>query len=65
MPDVKSATPIPTAVVGNLAPAGWRWRCGACGKTTKDRFGHERGWDASCMLNSFLVKTFDEGLVQP
>jgi hypothetical protein len=38
-----------------IAPEGFVWVCGACGKWTKDRYGSERGWDESCMLNSNLV----------
>lgn len=36
------------------APDGFVWVCHACGKTTKDRYGSDRGWDESCMLNSAL-----------
>jgi hypothetical protein len=35
----------------------------ACGKKTRDRYGEERGWDESCMLNSVLVRAI-EGIVQ-
>lgn len=42
------------------APEGAIWICGACGKTSEDRFGmvgeHSAGWDESCMLNAVLVK---------
>ena len=37
-----------------IAPAGKRWRCGACGKTSTDRYDGPGGWDEACMLNSFL-----------
>jgi hypothetical protein len=52
----RGATDILSEIVGPIAPPGWRWRCGACGKTARDRFGEERGWNESCMLNSFLEK---------
>jgi hypothetical protein len=44
------------------APAGKVWFCMMCGKTTKDCYGEERGWDESCALNSILV---DEATKQP
>lgn len=47
---------IESSVVSNIAPPGWIWRCGACGKKTRDRYGEAGGWDESCMLNSTLVK---------
>lgn len=37
-----------------IAPEGQIWVCAACGKTTKDNHGNERGWDESCMLNAVL-----------
>lgn len=37
-----------------IAPEGKLWVCHACGKTAKDRYGEEGGWDESCMLNSGL-----------
>jgi hypothetical protein len=40
-----------------VALPGYVWVCGACGKTSRDRYGHERisrGWDESCMLNAVL-----------
>jgi len=40
----------------NIAPEGMVWVCGACGKTTKDKYGNERGWDESCMLNAILCE---------
>jgi hypothetical protein len=39
-----------------------RFVCAACGKTSETRYGfakdtdHDRGWDASCMLNAVLCK---------
>lgn len=40
------------------APDGQVYVCGACGKTSPNRApgtkGASRGWDESCMLNSFL-----------
>lgn len=38
----------------NIAPEGKLWVCLACGKTAKDQFGEEGGWDESCTLNSYL-----------
>lgn len=44
--------------VGNqLAPDGQVYVCAACGKRSKDQYGHrklDRGWDESCMLHSVL-----------
>lgn len=38
-----------------FAPTGAVWVCGACGKTSKDRYGDGRSsWDESCMLNAIL-----------
>jgi hypothetical protein len=39
-----------------IAPAGTIWVCGACGKTSRDRYGDadSRGWDSSCMLHAVL-----------
>lgn len=42
-------------VADNIAPEGKIWVCQACGKTAVDRYGSERGWDESCMLNSSLT----------
>jgi hypothetical protein len=42
----------------HVAPEGQVYVCGACGKRSRDRYGEQkidRGWDASCMLNSVLV----------
>lgn len=39
----------------NYAPEGKLWKCGACGKTVKDQYGEEGGWDESCMINSYLI----------
>jgi hypothetical protein len=50
--DRDSRPPQPT---DPIAPAGKVWICCACGKRTKDRYGDERGWDESCMLNSVLT----------
>lgn len=37
------------------APVGQIWVCGACGKTSKNRYGDDHSpWDESCMLNSAL-----------
>jgi len=44
--------------VGNYeAPPGQIWVCGACGKTSRDKYGEKRisrGWDESCMMNAVL-----------
>lgn len=38
-----------------IAPPGTIWVCGACGKTSKDRYGdRSSSWDESCVLNSVL-----------
>lgn len=47
-----------------LAPEGQAWVCLACGKTSRSRFGLDKGnknvamkgWDASCVLNSQLIQ---------
>lgn len=52
----KEQTTLPIEVVGSIAPPGWVWQCGACGKRIRDRYGESGGWDESCMLNSVLVK---------
>lgn len=44
------------------APAGKVWLCMMCGKTTKDCYSDERGWDESCVMNCILV---DETTKQP
>jgi hypothetical protein len=49
-------TGLPSSLLGNIAPLGWVWLCGCCGKRTRDRYGEECGWDESCMLNAVLVK---------
>lgn len=44
------------------APDNMVWVCGACGKTSRTRYGFDadnknvcdRGWDASCMANAVL-----------
>jgi hypothetical protein len=40
----------------HIAPPGTIHVCGACGKTARDKYGMERGWDESCMLNAVLCK---------
>lgn len=51
-----------------LCPDGTRWVCGACGKTSRTRYGWthpggdklvteracDDGWDSSCMMNAVL-----------
>lgn len=44
------------------APGGKVWLCMMCGKTAKDMFGEERGWDESCAINCIAV---EEGTPQP
>jgi len=44
-------------MANHVAPEGQVYVCGACGKLSQDRYGFQkisRGWDESCMLNSFL-----------
>ena len=41
-------------IKNHISPEGKVWVCMACGKYTKDRFGDDFGWDASCVLNSAL-----------
>ena len=44
------------------APENMVWVCGACGKTSRTRYGHnaenknvcDPGWDTSCMMNAVL-----------
>lgn len=40
----------------NVAPDGFLWQCGACGKKVKDKFSDNGEWDESCMLNAVLIK---------
>lgn len=47
---------MPAAETDHIAPLGKLWVCTACGKTTRDSYGSEKGWDESCMLNSVLVE---------
>lgn len=44
------------------APAGKVWLCMMCGKTAKDCYGEDRGWDESCACNCILV---DEATKHP
>lgn len=41
-----------------MEPPGAIWVCGACGKSSQDRYGIEgeksAGWDESCMMNAVL-----------
>ena len=48
---------IPRDMPHPIAPKGAIWVCGACGKTSPDRYGNRestRGWDVSCAMNSSL-----------
>lgn len=38
------------------APNGATWVCGACGKTARNRYTWEGGWDESCMLHAVLCR---------
>lgn len=38
----------------HVAPAGTIYVCRACGKTARDTFMGNAGWDESCMLNAVL-----------
>lgn len=38
----------------HVAPEGFIYVCGACGKTARDTYNGPRGWDESCMLNAVL-----------
>lgn len=49
-------------MIERYAPEGRIWLCMMCGKTAKDCFTHERGWDESCAMNCILV---DETTKQP
>jgi hypothetical protein len=42
-------------IASRIAPDGKLWRCGACGKTIRDQYAENGGWDESCMLNSYLI----------
>ena len=46
-------------IKGHEAPEGYRWVCLMCGKTSPEQtgVGGDRGWDASCFLNSVLVES--------
>lgn len=49
------------AHTNEVAPAGQRFICSACGKMSRDLDGTQRisgGWDESCMLHAVLC--FDE-----
>ncbi len=53
---------------GEVAPEGQVWVCRCCGKTEKDLFGADNGWDEACVINAKLCYedklVFDEeGLV--
>ena len=46
-------------MANQVAPEGQVWVCAACGKRSKDLYGHQpinRGWDVSCMLNALLCR---------
>lgn len=50
-PAAENASPVDL----HIAPEGAIWVCGACGKTSKDRYGDAgSSWDESCMLNAIL-----------
>lgn len=40
-----------------VAPEGQIWRCGACGRLSRDRYGNQAlsaSWDESCFMNAVL-----------
>lgn len=58
-----SKSKIPEDMSGtDEAPEDMVWVCGACGKTSRTRYGFDKdekrvcdyGWDESCMLNAVL-----------
>lgn len=56
--DTKTAATEKGRMANQEAPAGQVFVCGACGKRSRDEYGInpiDRGWDESCMMNSFLV----------
>jgi hypothetical protein len=45
--------------MNDIAPDGFVFVCGACGKLSKDRYGYQaesKRWDESCMLNAVLCR---------
>lgn len=43
--------------MNSFAPEGQIYVCGACGKTSEDKYGdgkHSYGWDVSCMMHAVL-----------
>jgi hypothetical protein len=50
----QAVEPQPARGELKFAPAGTVWVCAACGKTARDRFEGERGWDVSCFMNAVL-----------
>lgn len=46
----------PYAVGDYVAPEGQIWVCGACGKTSRSKYGNQAqyGWDESCVMNAVL-----------
>lgn len=48
--------------MNETAPKDYVWVCFACGKRSKDKYGSDpidKGWDESCMLNSYMVAEAD------
>lgn len=48
-----------TDSTNRIAHSGYVFKCTACGKLSKDKYGMQAlssGYDVSCMLNSILVK---------
>lgn len=46
--------------MNHTAPEGYVYVCRKCGKRSHDKYGEnpiDKGWDASCMLNSILLET--------
>lgn len=42
------------------APAGYTWKCGACGKAVKNIYSEAGGFDESCVLNAVLSREGDD-----
>ena len=55
-------------MANEIAPEGFVWVCGACGKRSKTKYGFDNnnartnidyGWDESCMMNAVLCEVED------
>jgi hypothetical protein len=59
MSEVEQVGAADESVGNRVAPAGYVYVCGACGKRSRDKYGDEKidhGWDESCMMNSVLCR---------